>query len=121
MFVGSIGDIALKTEGGFDFGTTSIEGVGDYEGESISIDFKNENMLLKGGSGEVLGTVPDLITFVDLDTLEPLTNADTKEGQNVAVFGSTAPANWLKTPKGYDCWHHILDKLGYVGPYVPIK
>jgi DUF917 family protein len=121
LFVGSIGDIALKTEGGFDFGTTSIGGVGDYEGESISIDFKNENMLLKGGSGEVLGTVPDLITLVDLDTLEPLTNADTKEGQNVAVFGLTAPANWLETPKGYECWHHILDKLGYVGPYVPVK
>lgn len=121
LFVGIITGIELKTEGGFDFGVTSIKGFGDYEGRSISINFKNENMILKDGSGKVLGTVPDLITLVDLDTLEPLTNADTKEGQNVAVFGSTAPANWLNTPKGYECWKHILDKLGYAGDYVPVK
>jgi len=121
LFVGNITDIELKTEGGFDFGITHIDGAEAYAGKSTSIGFKNENMILKDGSGKVLGTVPDLISLVNLDTLEALTNADTKEGQNVAVFGLTAPANWLKTPAGYECWHHILDKLGYVGHYVPIK
>jgi DUF917 family protein len=121
LFAGNIAGIGLRTEGGFDFGITSIQGSGDYEGQSRSIDFKNENMLLKDGTGKVLGTVPDLITLVDLDALEPLTNADTSEGQNVAVFGVRAPESWLKTPKGYECWHHILDRLGYVGPYVPVK
>jgi DUF917 family protein len=121
LFVGRITGIELKTEGGFDSGTTSIQGTGAYEGESRSIDFKNENMMLKGASGEVLGTVPDLITLMDMDGLQPLTNADTREGQHVAVFGLTAPASWLKTPAGYKCWHSILEKLGYVGPYVPVK
>jgi len=121
LFIGSITDIELKTEGGFDFGMTYIDGVEAYAGESVSIGFKNENMILKDGSGRVLGTVPDLITLVNLDALEPLTNADTEKGQNVAVFGLTASQNWLKTPKGYECWHHILEKLGYVGDYVPVK
>lgn len=121
LFVGIITGIELKSEGGFDFGVTSVKGFGDYEGRSIRIGFKNENMILRDGSDKVLGTVPDLITLVDLEALEPLTNADTKEGQNVAVFGTTAPANWLKTPKGYECWKHILDKFGYAGDYVLVK
>ncbi|HJX37003.1 MAG TPA: DUF917 domain-containing protein, partial [Anaerolineae bacterium] len=121
LFVGRITGIQLRTEGGFDSGTTFIEGTGEYVGESRSIDFKNENMILKGSSGQILGTVPDLITLVDLDTLHPLTNADTREGQQVAVFGLTAPEGWLRTPAGYECWHSILEKLGYVGPYVPVK
>ena len=121
LFAGTITDIELKTEGGFDFGITHVDGTEAYEGKSVTVGFKNENMILRDGSGEVLGTVPDLIALVDLDALEPLTNADTREGQNVAVFGLTAPANWLKTPEGYECWRHILDKLGYVGGYVPAK
>lgn len=121
LFVGNISNIELKTEGGFDFGITYIDGTEAYAGKSLSIGFKNENILLKDGSDKVLGTVPDLITLVDLDTMEPLTNADTKEGQNVAVFGATAPANWLNTPKGYECWSHILDKFDYHGDYVPVK
>ncbi len=121
LFVGHITDIELRSEGGFDFGITYIKGTGHYEGESRTIDFKNENMLLKDAAGEVLGTVPDLITLVDLDALEPLTNADTRKGQNVVVFGLTAPQSWLDTPRGYECWHRILDKLGYDGPYVPVR
>ena len=121
LFVGDIIDIELKSEGGFDFGTTYIDGREAYAGKSVGIGFKNENMILREGAGNVLGTVPDLITLVNLDTLEPLTNADTEKGHTVAVFGMTAPRNWLNTPKGYECWHHILEKLGYVGPYVPVK
>jgi len=121
LFVGTISNIELGTEGGFDFGITYIDGTEAYAGKSVSIGFKNENMILKDGSGKVLGTVPDLVTLVDLDTLEPLTNADTKEGQNVAVFGATAPANWFKSPMGFGCWEHILDKFDYHGDYVPVK
>lgn len=121
LFVGNITDIELKSEGGFDFGITYLDGTEAYSGRSMSIDFKNENMMVKDGAGSVVGTVPDLITLVDLDALEPLTNADTREGQKVAVFGLTAPASWLRTPEGYECWHDILDKLGYAGEYVPVE
>jgi hypothetical protein len=58
---------------------------------------------------------------VNLDPLEPLTNADTEVGQKVAVFGATAPASWFKSPMGFGCWKHILDKLDYTGDYVPVK
>ena len=87
----------------------------------MSIGFKNENMSLRDESGKVVVTVPDLITLVALDTLEPLTNADTKEGRKVAIFGTTAPANWFRSPTGFGCWKHILDRFGYHGGYVPVK
>jgi DUF917 family protein len=121
LFVGTISEIELKTEGGFDFGITHIDGTEAYAGQSVSIGFKNENMLLRDQSGTVMATVPDLITLVDLENLEPLTNADTKKGQNVAVFGATASANWFKSPMGFGCWKHILDRFDYDGDYVPVK
>jgi DUF917 family protein len=120
LFIGNIMDIELKTEGGFDFGITHIDGTKAYAGRSVTIGFKNENMLLRDESGNVMATVPDIVTLVDLEALQPLTNADTKEGQNVAVFGLAAPSSWSTTSRGYECWHHILEKLGYVGDYVPV-
>ncbi len=120
IFEGSIEKIELKTEGGFDFGVTTIKGYGAHKGESISISFKNENILCQNGSGKVIGTVPDLITLVDAENLTPLTNADTKEGQKLAVFGMKAPKPWLKSPEGFTCWGHIFSRLGYSGGYVSV-
>lgn len=121
LFVGNISRVELKSEGGFDFGITYIDGAEAYAGKSVTIDYKNENMLLRDQFGTAVATVPDLITLVDLKALQPLTNADTRAGQEVAVYGVTAPANWLKTPKGFTCWKRILDRLGYDGNYVPVK
>jgi len=120
LFTGEISSIELKTEGGFDFGTTHLAGVGPWAGKSISIDFTNENMLLRDQTGEVVATIPDLITMVDVNTMSPLTNADTAEGETVAVFGSRASENWLKSSAGFDCFRHILAKLGYEGGYLPV-
>jgi DUF917 family protein len=121
LFVGEISKIELKTEGGFDFGTTYLSGTGTWAGKSMSIDFKNENMLLRDQSKKVLGTIPDLISLVDLETMSPLTNADTAEGQRVALFGAKAVANWFKGPMAFDSFRHILTKLGYDGGYVPVQ
>lgn len=121
LFLGTVSNIELKSEGGFDFGITTIEGTDAYAGKSVTIGFKNENILIRDETGKVKGTVPDLIIVVNLDPLEPLTNADTEVGQKVAVFGATAPANWFKSAMGFGCWKHILDKLGYTGDYVPVK
>ena len=120
LFAGEISSIEVKTEGGFDFGTTHLAGAGPWAGKSMSIDFKNENMLLRDQSQKVVGTIPDLISLVDLDSMSPLTNADTADGQSVAVFGAKAPANWFKGPLAFDSFRHILTKLGYEGGYIPV-
>jgi DUF917 family protein len=121
LFAGSISELELKSEGGFDLGITHLEGTGAYGAKSVNIGFKNENMLLRDEVGKVMATVPDLITLVDTDTLAPLTNADTQEGQNVAVFGVTAAKNWFKNPRGVSNWKPILARFGYEGGYVPVN
>lgn len=121
LSAGTISGVELRSEGGFDLGITHIRGTGAYGAKSVSIGFKNENMLLRDEAGKVMATVPDLITLVDTDTLEPLTNADTQEGQNVAVFGVTAAKNWFKSPKGVSNWKPILARFDYEGDYVPVN
>jgi DUF917 family protein len=121
LFVGTISRVELSSEGGFDLGFTHIDGTGVYAGKSVSIGFKNENMLMRDGSGKVVATVPDVMTIVDTEGLKPLTNADTEKGQNVAVFGATAMKNWFRTPKGVTNWKPILARFGYEGDYVPVN
>jgi len=121
LFVGTISGVELSSEGGFDLGFTHIDGTGVYAGESVSMGFKNENMLVRDGSGKVVATVPDVMTIVDREALKPLTNADTEKGQNVAVFGATAMKNWFRSPKGVSNWKPILARFGYEGDYVPVN
>lgn len=120
IFEGEIKKIEIKSEGGFDYGITTIKGSGEYRGESLYISFKNENIFCKNSQEKVTGTVPDIITLVDAEEMRPLTNADTSTGQRVAVFGLRAPAAWFKSPEGFNCWRHILTKLGYNGGYVQV-
>ncbi|HEW63531.1 DUF917 domain-containing protein [Fervidicoccus fontis] len=120
LFKGKITNLEFKTEGGFDFGTTTIQGEGKYAGKTMTIDFKNENMLAKI-DGKIVTMVPDLICMVDMDNIFPLTNADTKEGDKVSIFGLPAPENARKSPKGFECWRHILKKLKYEGDYIPLE
>jgi|GEM_PF-3039875 len=98
---------------------SGVKGINSYQGKILNVSVKNENILARDGSGKAVVTVPDLICLVDLDTMMPLTNAETKEGQNVVVFGVTAPAKWHEDPMGFGCWKHILKKLDYDGEYVP--
>lgn len=77
---GTIEKLDLKQEGGFDFGTTVVKG---DDGHKYFIDFKNENLILRDEKGKTIMTAPEGIGLVDLDTLTPLTNADTKEGMKL--------------------------------------
>lgn len=108
---GKITKIDISVENGFDFGKTVI--VGD-DGEEYKVDFKNENLIIRDKNDQALLVVPEIISLVDADTLQPLSNADTSEGQNVILLGVAAPERWWdKENKGYDCWTHILKLIGY--------
>lgn len=117
---GVIADITTRTVAGFDFGTTTIEGRGAYQGKTLKVDFKNENMIAWRTAEEPVAMVPDLICFMTIQG-EPLTNADTKKGMEIAVIGAPAPDKWRKHPKGFEVWRHILQKIGYSESYTPIE
>lgn len=115
---GKISDISTKTVAGFDFGKTTIEGTGPHSGKKLTIDFKNENMIAWSGSGEPVAMVPDLISVMTTKG-EVLTNADTEVGMEVAILAIPAHEKW-KHPKAFESWKHILEKIGYTGPYKAI-
>ncbi|MBA7684954.1 hypothetical protein ES703_93367 [subsurface metagenome] len=116
LFRGKIQKIEMRTAEGFDFGKTTIEGTADYKGKTFVIDSKNENMIAWQDEKPMI-MVPDLTAMMTTGG-EPLSNADTKEGMEIAVIGIHAPEPWLRTPDGFNCWKHILIKLGYKGSYI---
>ena len=107
---GKISKIDVSVENGFDFGKTIITG---DDGKLYKIDFKNENLIIRDAQDSALLVVPELIILLDTDTMKPLTNADTKEGQNVMLLGVRAPQRWWDHESGYSCWAHILKLIGY--------
>ena len=117
---GAITDLTTRTVAGFDFGTTTIEGILSYKGKKLKIDFKNENIIAWKAEGKPLVMAPDLICLMTIKG-EPLTNADTKKDMEVAVIGIPAPDKWRKDPKGFEVWKHILQKMGYTGEYAPLE
>lgn len=113
MGVGTIENVELVQKDGFDFGTTTLM----LDSGKMVIDFKNEHMLVRDESGKVLITVPDMVCLVDLDSYEPLTNDQIKAGQKVVVLATPCAEMW-NFAGGYDCFRHILAKLGYEGERV---
>ena len=101
----------------FGYGTNRIEGLGEFESQSFSIWYKNENHI-SWLNGEPFVTSPDCIAVVDLETGEALTNSAITSGQSVAVIGWRG-SKVQRTEKG-------LDAIGprYFGfdiEYMPIE
>ena len=107
---GTISKIDVSVENGFDFGKTIIT---DADGKVYKVDFKNENLIIRDAQDTALLVVPELIILIDTDAMKPLTNADTKEGQNVMLLGVKASHRWWDNEAGYGCWSHILKLIGY--------
>jgi len=107
------GKVAKKTEevkAGFDYGRVFVE--------DVVVDYKNENMMAWRRDKPIV-MVPDSICWLTTDGV-PLTNADMKEGLEVAVLGKKAHKKW-RVPGGFDVFRHVLKLLGYEGEYQPIE
>jgi DUF917 family protein len=95
MLHGKIIDVNRRTTRGFARGTLTIEGFGAHR-DTLYIEFQNE-FLIAYLNGEVIATVPDLITIVTDDTGEPVSTEVLRYGYRVAVLGIPGAAQ-LKTP-----------------------
>lgn len=96
LFAGKIASVERRNEGGFARGVLKLEGSGDYSRRTVSIDFQNENLIVRTNDGEILAIVPDLICLVDEDSAEPITTEILRYGLRVVVVGIPAPEQ-LKT------------------------
>lgn len=93
LMTAKIIDISHTTKGGFNFGEITLGGLNENEGQTGKISFQNENIIMELDQ-QVLVTVPDLITMVDMDTLQPITNEEVRYGKRIMVLGLPANKKW---------------------------
>ncbi len=103
LFTGKIIDVERRTVEGFARGKLIISAFDNFD-HRVEIDFQNENLIARS-NGDVLCTVPDLITLVSLDDGEAIGTESLRYGLRVAVLAMPAPKE-LKTP----------ESLAVVGP-----
>jgi len=102
---------------GYYWGTVTVEGKGDYEGNIYKTWFKNENHIVWKNDVPFV-TSPDIISTVDLETGEPIPNPKIKVGQKVALIGMRCK----EIIRRQECYDVLTPKyFGYDIPYVPIE
>jgi len=117
LFEGKIVDVSRWVEAGFAKGEVTIEGFEDYKGETMKIKFQNENLVAEI-DGEVVASVPDLISILDRETAEPITTERLRYGYRVVVIGIPCDPKW-RTPQALEV---VGPKyFGYNIDYVPIE
>lgn len=108
---GKVVDVERRTAGGFVRGSAIVEGVAADAGRTIRIEFQNENLVVLE-EGEVLVTVPDIITLLDTHTAHGIVTEQISYGQRVTVAAFPAPVQWTSEaglavvgPRafGYEC------------------
>ena len=97
IFRGKIVDVERRLVSGFARGRVTLEGFGSSAGKMASVDFQNENLIVRSG-GKLLAVVPDLIVLVDVDSGEPLTTEVLRYGFRAEVL-VLPPSPILTTPE----------------------
>lgn len=117
LITGKITDVARRTEGGFVRGSVTIAGIGADRGRLQRIELQNENLVVLE-DGEVLASVPDLITIVDAETGHAISTEMLRFGQRVSVLAWACDPLW-RTERGL----HLAGPaaFGYDLPYVPFE
>lgn len=117
LFRGKVVDINRKTETGFARGTATMEGLGDYYGETLQIRFQNEHLIAKTQE-RLLCVTPDLIAVLDAETGLPITTEGLRYGARTVVIGMPCHPKW-RTPKGIEtCGPGYF---GYEVDYIPVE
>lgn len=93
VFRGTVTNSEWQERSGFTVGETTLAGLGDDEGATYRLWYKNENLVAwRDGVPEV--TSPDLICVLDRDSGEPVLNPRACVGQPLAIVALPAPAAW---------------------------
>jgi len=117
LFRGKIVDVQRRIQRGWALGEAVLEGMDDDRGNRMVVRFQNEN-LVAIRDGEIIASVPDLITILDADSGQAITTEHLRYGFRVVVFGIPCDPKW-RTPAGIDLAgpRHF----GYDIDYVPLE
>lgn len=117
VFEGKIVDVERRTVGGFARGRVRIEGSGPSAGSDLVVEFQNEN-LVAARDGEIVATVPDLVTIVDAESAAPITTEELRYGYRVVVVATPCDPRW-RSPEGLELVGPRY--FGYDVDYVPVE
>lgn len=93
LFDAKVVDVQRKTEGGFTKGVARLAGIGDFKGRNYELRFQNE-FLLATAAGQPIGSTPDLLVALDVETAEPITTEHIRYGLRAAVLGIPCAPIW---------------------------
>jgi uncharacterized protein len=116
FITGKITDVERQFRAGHDWGTVRLDGVEEDRGRHAEIAFKNEYLILKL-DGEIMLTVPDLITLAETETGTPVSTDIVRPGLRVTVLGLPA-SPLLRTPAALRSVGP--EAFGYDFPYIPL-
>ena len=119
LFVGKIIDSSEHTQGGFDFGTITLQ---NKKKVKMTIYNQNENLIAwRNDTTTPQAIAPDLISYVTTDG-QTFSNADLSipGDKEVAIIGSRC-TRYLRTKAIVDAFQTSLAGIGYGGIYKPIE
>lgn len=117
LATGKIVDLVRRTEGGFARGTLTVEGTGDDAGRTLTIQVQNENLVVSE-RGEVLVSVPDLITVLDEATAIAVPTERVRHGARITLIAMPCAPVW-RTERGLEIGGPVA--FGFDHPYVPLE
>lgn len=117
LLEGKVVDVERHTAGGFVRGSVVVEGYGKDAGRLVRLEVQNENLIALE-DGEVLASVPDLITLVDSQTADAVATELVRYGQRVAILAFPCAPIW-RTAAGIEIAGPRA--FGYDVDYVPVE
>ena len=120
IFEGKIGGFTNERKGAFVYGNAWIEGMGDYEGKTFRLWYKNENQV-SWIDEKPFVTCPDPFTVLEKETGLGLSNFRREwwtQGKEVAVTAMKACDFW-RTKRGLRIYNP--KHFGFDIEYVPIE
>ena len=122
LFKGKVTTVERRVEGGWVKGHALVAGLAGKSDGLARIDFQNEHLLLRSGTGgdlnQVLCSTPDLLAVLDTETGMPITTEGMRYGQRVTIVGIPCDPIW-RTERGLE-----LAGPGYFGwdlDYLPVE
>jgi uncharacterized protein len=98
LIAGKIQDVERRTTNGFAAGSVLVEGLGPDAGRLVRLELQNENLVALE-HGQVLASVPDLISVLDSETADAIGTERIAYGQRVTVIAFACAPIW-RTERG---------------------
>jgi uncharacterized protein len=117
LITGKVTDVERRTTQGFARGSVVVEGLGADAGRQIRLEVQNENLVALE-QGQVLASVPDLITVLDSETADAVATERIRYGQRVTVIAFGCDPVW-RTERGIALTGPRA--FGYDFDYVPVE